>query len=68
MCFICSGLEKGNMTPWEAKSNLVEMSMTLSVEHFEEVIKKIDEYITENYGNYCDFCSCSPCDCDWGQE
>ncbi len=68
MCFICDSLDKGKMTPWEAKANLIEMSMTFDVEHFDEVVDKIKQYIEENYENYCDFCGCDPCDCDWGQE
>jgi len=68
MCFICIDLEKGKITPWEAKENLVEMSIILDPEHFEEVAKKINEHMSENDENFCDFCGCDPCDCDWGQE
>ena len=24
--------------------------------------------MSENDENFCDFCGCDPCDCDWGQE
>ena len=68
MCFICSGLEKGRLTPNEAKANLVEMSMTIDVDHFDEVVDKINEVIAKNCVESCDFCDCSPCDCDWADE
>ena len=79
MCIICLDLEKGLLTPWEAKRNLGEMVDKIGQDHAIEVEKIISKAIFSeirlNYGDtiieseqYCDFCDCDPCDCSWGHD
>ena len=66
MCIICIELKKGSLMPWEAARNLKEMSESLDSEHVEEVIDLIATIQHQN--NFCKYCECDPCDCDWGNS
>ena len=48
MCIICVELEKKNISPWEAKQNLKEISEKISENHLKEVEKKISKLESEN--------------------
>ena len=52
MCIICIDLQKGLLTPFEARRNLVEMSGTLEVEHIKEVQDKIYDALNEEIYEY----------------
>lgn len=78
MCIICVEMEKNKLSPWEAKRNLSEMVEKIGQEHLIEVENKISEAIYNeisfNFGKtlhesdeFCEFCDCDPCDCDWGE-
>ena len=73
MCIICLDLEKGSLTPWEAKRNLSEMAEKIGQEHAIEVENKISEAIYNeinlNYGDtisedveHCEICDNETCD------
>lgn len=79
MCIICVELQKGTLTPWEAKRNLGEMVEKIGQEHAIEVENTISDAILKeinfNYGDtisqdveLCEYCQCTPCDCHWGEE
>lgn len=68
-------MDKNRLSPWEARRNLSEMVEKIGPEHALEVDKKISEAIYEEVvlnfgetlhsdGEFCDYCDCSPCDCD----
>ena len=48
MCIICVELEKKNISPWEAKQNLKEISEKINENHLKEVEKKISKLEGEN--------------------
>ena len=75
MCIICIDLEKGVLSPWEARSNLGEMFEKLGAEHVRKVDKIISKMIHEEinlaYGetiqdtlDLCDSCEPWSCRCD----
>lgn len=59
MCIICTELQNKNVSPWEAKRNLIEMSGSLSREHYFEVLEKIsvahDEKIDYEFAKWVQF-------------
>lgn len=76
MCIICIEMDKKNLSPWEAKRNLVEMTEKIGQDHAIEVENKISEAIYEEINlkfgetlhedqQFCDFCDCSPCACPY---
>ena len=76
MCIICIEMDKKTLSPWEAKRNLSEMAEQIGQDHALEVDKKISEAIYEEImfnfgetlhsdGEFCEFCECDPCDCDY---
>ena len=61
MCIICTELEKGTLTPWEAARNLGEMSESMDKEHVIETAALIR---LMSLDDLCEWCDCDPCDCD----
>tara|TARA_B100000927_G_scaffold285844_1_gene276466 strand:+ start:1308 stop:1541 length:234 start_codon:yes stop_codon:yes gene_type:complete len=58
MCIICVQLDKNELSPWEAKANLKEISEKIGPKHTREVENKISDAIFEeinlNYGDTLD--------------
>ena len=76
MCIICVELDKKNLSPWEAKRNLKEMTEKIGEKHAREVENKISDAIYEelyfNFGDTlhqtadcCAECDPGECDCSW---
>ena len=47
MCIICVQLDKNELSPWEAKANLKEISEKIGAKHTREVENKISDAIFE---------------------
>jgi len=52
MCIICVELEKNNLSTWEAKQSIKEMSEKIGEKHLKEVKKKIFELENENFFDF----------------
>ena len=75
MCLICTQVDNGELSPWEVKENLSEISINFTTEHLKTLEKKIFEKIFQevslkydddgNYiGNFCKICQYIVCCCE----
>ena len=65
MCIICLELQKGLLTPFEATRNLTEMVEQIDEDHLQEVLELITFH---QQSEYCEWCECDPCDCDYDTD
>ena len=47
MCIICTDLDKGKLTPWEASKNRTEMLSLFDEEHLEVLDQKIRKSLVD---------------------